>query len=65
VNGRDPDSELLERSVFGLPRLLRFELVQLPLLPVDFSLLRRYLPLHFFVLLLPRLHLVTDHGSAE
>ena len=65
VNGRDLDSELLNRSVFELPGLLRFELVQLPLLPIDFCLLRRYPPLHFFVLLLPSLHLVTDYGSAE
>jgi hypothetical protein len=58
-------AEIQDRSVFRLPGLLRFELVQLPLLPVDFSLLRRYLPLHFFVLFLPSLHLVTDYGSAE
>jgi hypothetical protein len=59
------DPNCSSRSVFMLPGLLRFELVQLPFLPVDFSLLRRYTPLQFFVLLLPGLHLVTDHGSAE
>jgi hypothetical protein len=37
----------------ALPRPLRFELIELSLLPVDLSLLCLNLPLRFFVLLLP------------
>jgi hypothetical protein len=45
--------------------LLRFELVKLPLLPVDFSLLSLKAPLYVSVLLLSCLHLVADHGATE
>jgi hypothetical protein len=47
-------------------------LVQFSLLPFDFGLLCLYAPLHFFILLLPSLHLIPDqrpteesHGSAD
>jgi hypothetical protein len=40
--------------------LLGFEPVQLSLLPFDLGLLRLKLPLHFRVLILPSLHLITD-----
>lgn len=49
----------------NLPSLLRLELVQLPLLPVDFSLLRLKTSLYVGVLLLSRLHLIADQGSAD
>ena len=49
----------------SLPRLLRFELLDLPICPVDLSLLRRHLLLQILVLLLPRLHLIADQGPAE
>jgi hypothetical protein len=45
--------------------LLRFELIELPLLPVDLGLLRLKAPLSFFVLFLPGLHLITDQRAAE
>jgi len=47
-----------------LPRLLRFELLDLSICPVDVSLLRRHLPLQILFLLLPRLHLIADQGAA-
>ena len=47
-----------------LPRLLRFELLDLFTCPVDLSLLRRHLPLQILFLLLPRLHLIADAGAA-
>jgi hypothetical protein len=49
----------------SLSRLLRFELVQLPLLPGNFGVLRLNLPLHIRVLFLPSLHLITDQRPAE
>ena len=49
----------------SLPRLLRFELLDLPICPVDLSLLRRHLLLQILFLLLPRLHLIADQGAAE
>jgi hypothetical protein len=48
-----------------LTRLLRFELIQLSLLPIDLCLLCRHPPLHFFVLLLTGLHLIADESPAE
>jgi hypothetical protein len=47
-----------------LPRLLRFEPLDLSICLVDLSLLRRHLPLQILVLLLPRLHLIADQGTA-
>jgi hypothetical protein len=47
-----------------LPRLLRFELLDLPICPVDLSLLCRHLLLQILFLLLPRLHLIADQGAA-
>jgi len=49
----------------ALSLLLRLELLKLLILPLDLSLLRRKLLLHGLVLLLARLHLVTDQGSAD
>jgi hypothetical protein len=48
-----------------LSRLLRFQLIELPLLAVNFRLLRLYPTLHLLVLLLARLHLIADHRAAE
>ena len=48
-----------------LPRLLRFELLDLPICPVDLSLLCRHPLLQILFLLLPRLHLIADQGAAE
>jgi hypothetical protein len=45
--------------------LLRFELLDLSICPVDLSLLRRHLLLQILFLLLPRLHLIADQGAAE
>jgi hypothetical protein len=45
--------------------LLGFQLIELPLLAVDLGLLRLKAPLSFFVLLLPRLHLITDERPTE
>ena len=49
----------------SLPRLLRFELLDLPICPVDLSLLCRHPLLQILFLLLPRLHLIADQGAAE
>ena len=59
------ETVFLARNEYELPSLLRFELVQLPLLPVDFSLLGLKALLYIGVLLLPGLHLVPDQGSAD
>jgi hypothetical protein len=48
-----------------LPRLLRFELLDLSICPVDLSLLRGHLLLQILFLLLPCLHLIADQGAAE
>ena len=48
----------------SLTCLLRFELIQLSLLPVDFGLLRINPPLRFCILLLPGLHLIADQCPA-
>jgi len=48
-----------------LPRLLRFELLDLPICPVDLSLLCRHPLLQILFVLLPRLHLIADQGAAE
>jgi hypothetical protein len=48
-----------------LPGLLRFEPLQLSLLPIYLCLLRLYPALHVFVLFLPSLHLITDQRPAE
>ena len=45
--------------------LLRLELLELSVLLLDLSLLGRHLLLHGLILLLPCLHLVTDHGAAD
>jgi hypothetical protein len=45
--------------------LLRLELLELSLLPLDLSLLCRQLPLHVCFLLLPRLELVANESAAE
>jgi len=45
--------------------LLRLDSIELALLPFDFSLPRRDLPLHVLFLLSPRLHLVADQRPAE
>jgi hypothetical protein len=45
--------------------LLRFELIELSLLPFDLGLLHRHPPLYFFVLLLTSLHLIADQSSPE
>jgi hypothetical protein len=44
--------------------LLRLELLDLSICPLDFGLLRCHLPLHILFLLLPRLHLIADQGAA-
>ena len=59
------ETVFLARNEYELPSLLRFELIQLPLLPVDFSLLGLKALLYVGILLLPRLHLVADQGSAD
>jgi nicotinamide mononucleotide (NMN) deamidase PncC len=51
--------------VCPLTRLLHLEPVQFSLLAIDFSLLGRKPPLNVSVLLLARLHLVTDQRAAE
>ena len=48
-----------------LTRLLRFQLVQLSLLPVDLRLLRLKPLLDCRILLLPRLHLIANQRAAE
>ncbi|HWH77240.1 MAG TPA: hypothetical protein VNT76_07700 [Candidatus Binatus sp.] len=48
-----------------LPGLLRLELIQLSLLPIDLGLLRRHPPLQVFILFLPRLHLVADERASN
>ena len=50
-----------------LPRLLRFEPLDLPICPVDSasSLLCCHLLLQILFVLLPRLHLIADQGAAE
>jgi hypothetical protein len=48
-----------------LARLLRFELIELSLLPLDLGLLHLHPPLHVFVLLLPRLHLIADERAPD
>ena len=48
-----------------LPGLLRFELLDLSIDPLDLSLLLRHLPLQILFLLLPRLHLIADQGAAD
>ena len=50
---------------YQLPRLLCFELIQLSLLPVDLSPLRLKPSQYFSVLLLSRLHVVADQGTAK
>jgi hypothetical protein len=45
--------------------LLRLELLELSILPVDLSLLRGYLLLHILFLLLARLHLVANQRASN
>jgi hypothetical protein len=45
--------------------LLRFELLDLSIGPVDLSLLRGHLLLQILFLLLPCLHLIADQGAAD
>jgi len=45
--------------------LLRLELLEFLILPLDLSLLRRQLLLHGLILLLLRLHLVADQSAAD
>jgi hypothetical protein len=45
--------------------LLRLELIELSLLPINLGLLRIDAPLHFGVLVLPGLHLIADQRAAE
>src|SRR5262249_43909260 len=49
----------------ALALLLRLELLDFLILPLDFCLLCRQLLLHSLVLLLARLHLVADQGAAD
>jgi hypothetical protein len=53
------------KTVALSPRLLRLELIELSLLPIDLGLLRIDPPLHLGVLVLPGLHLVADQRAAE
>jgi len=49
----------------ALTLLLRLELLELLILPLDLSLLSCQLLLHSLLLFLPRLHLVADQGAAD
>ena len=49
----------------SLASLLRFELIELPLLTVDLGLLGGHLTLDVGFLILPRLHLIADQSAAE
>jgi hypothetical protein len=48
-----------------LAHLLRLELIELSLLPLDLGLLHLHPPLDVIVLLLPSLHLIADERAAD